>query len=215
MREYEFEPIRGLPEPLPAGERILWQGAPEWWGLAKRAFHARKVAVYCILLLAWHCATAIADGEGATSAALATLGLVPFALVAVGLPVGLAWPFARSTVYTITNRRVVMRFGVAMPMTVNLPFRTIASAALKVDRKGVGDLPLTLAGGDRIAWLVLWPHVRPWRLRQPEPMLRAIPEAAEVAEILADALTRAPTTRTAPVASPADPGNSGSLASAA
>lgn len=215
MSEYEFEPIRGLPEPLPAGERILWQGAPKWWGLAKRAFHARKVAVYCILLLAWHSVTALADGEGAATAALATLGLVPIALVAIGLPVGLAWLFARSTVYTITNRRVVMRFGVAMPMTVNLPFRTIASAALRVDRKGIGDLPLALTGGDRIAWLVLWPHVRPWRLRQPEPMLRAIPEATEVAEILTEALTRAPTTRTAPVAAPADSRNSGSLASAA
>ncbi|HBB55427.1 MAG TPA: phosphopantetheine adenylyltransferase, partial [Hyphomonadaceae bacterium] len=33
-KEFDFEPVRGLPEALPAGEAILWQGAPSAWGLA-------------------------------------------------------------------------------------------------------------------------------------------------------------------------------------
>ena len=41
------------------------------------------------------------------------------------------------------------------------------------------------------AWLLLWPHVRPWRMRHPEPMLRSLPDAAHVAAILAPALTAA------------------------
>ncbi|MEY3475503.1 MAG: hypothetical protein RL087_1961, partial [Pseudomonadota bacterium] len=28
--EHEFEAAPGLPAPLPVGERILWQGAPQW-----------------------------------------------------------------------------------------------------------------------------------------------------------------------------------------
>jgi len=28
--DFAGEPVRGLPEKLPAGERILWQGMPDW-----------------------------------------------------------------------------------------------------------------------------------------------------------------------------------------
>ena len=35
--EHEFEAARGLPELLPAGERVLWQGSPDWRGLAREA----------------------------------------------------------------------------------------------------------------------------------------------------------------------------------
>ena len=44
--EHEFEAAPGLPEPLPAGERILWQGAPDWRALAVHVFHVRKLAAY-------------------------------------------------------------------------------------------------------------------------------------------------------------------------
>jgi hypothetical protein len=42
--------------------------------------------------------------------------------------------------------------------------------------------------GKRLAYLVLWPHVRPWRLQAPQPMLRAIDDVAAVADLLAEAL---------------------------
>ena len=51
-REHEFEPERGLPEQLPAGEQLLWQGSPEWKRLAQRAFHVRKLVVYFAALIA-------------------------------------------------------------------------------------------------------------------------------------------------------------------
>ena len=28
--DFDFEPVRGLPQVLPEGERLLWQGAPRW-----------------------------------------------------------------------------------------------------------------------------------------------------------------------------------------
>jgi hypothetical protein len=199
--EFGFEPIHGLPDKLPAGERILWQGAPDWRVLAIRAFHARKVAIYGAVLLAWYAVSAVVDGASIGAAAIGTLTFAPLALAAVAILAGLAWLFARSTVYTITNRRVVMRIGVALPITFNLPFARIAGAGLKVFGRGVGDLPLQLAEDDKIAWFLLWPHARPWRLSRPEPMLRAIPDAAKVAEILAAAMTAAAASRSAPAAS--------------
>ena len=26
--EHDYEPVRGLPGPLPAGEQLIWQGSP-------------------------------------------------------------------------------------------------------------------------------------------------------------------------------------------
>ncbi len=44
--DFAFEPIRGLPEMPPEGERILWQGSPDWRALAWRVFHIREVTFY-------------------------------------------------------------------------------------------------------------------------------------------------------------------------
>ena len=43
--EHEFEAALGLPEPLPAGETILWQGAPNWIAMAKHVFRLQWLAV--------------------------------------------------------------------------------------------------------------------------------------------------------------------------
>ena len=37
LHEHEFEAAPGLPEKLPQGERILWQGAPDALALARAA----------------------------------------------------------------------------------------------------------------------------------------------------------------------------------
>jgi hypothetical protein len=85
-----------------------------------------------------------------------------------------------------------MRVGIVLTLTFNIPFKRIESAGLNLDSgaNATGDIPLTLSGDDRIAWLNLWPHVRPWKLVKPEPMLRCVPQAAEVARVLATAWSR-------------------------
>ncbi len=187
----EPDRIRGIDEPLPEGERLLWQGAPSWRSLARHAFHVRKVAIYFAVLLAWRVASGLADGESALTLAVAALWFGLLALAGLAVLAVLAWASARTSIYAITSRRVVMRIGVALPMTVNLPLHRLAAAALRRYRDGTGDIPLALRGNDRIAWLHLWPHVRPWRLARPEPMLRSVPDAARVARILADATAAA------------------------
>ncbi len=187
--EYEHEPLRGLPEALPEGERLLWQGSPCWRGLARRAFHTRKVALYFALLLAWRVAYLVSEGQTAREAIASSTGLAALAVVAVGLLVLLAWLSSRATVYTITDRRVVMRFGVAFVLAVNLPFRAVQSAALKPHRDDTGDIALVVSGADHLGFLMLWPHARPWRFgSRVQPMLRAVPEARSVADLLARVL---------------------------
>jgi hypothetical protein len=177
-----------LPEPLPRGESVIWIGRPDWRRLALRAFHIRAVAIYFGLLALWRVASGIADGETAVAASMAALWVVVPGSMACGVLALLAWLSAWTTRYIITSRRVIMQFGVALPMTLNIPFSVIESASLKAYRDGTGDIPLTTNGPDRVAYLLLWPHARPWRAARAEPMLRSIPDARHVAEILSCAL---------------------------
>lgn len=191
MSARDFEPHRGLPEPLPPGETILWQGAPHWKTLAVRALHIRTVALYFGALLVWRAGAAMAEGESPIDATLSALWITPIPVAGIALLAIFAWLIGRTTVYTITNRRIVMRFGVALPMSVNIPFGIIGSAALKTHTDGAGDIPLALTGDKKMPYVLLWPHARPLRWSRVEPMLRAVPEARHVAEVLKAALAEA------------------------
>jgi Bacterial PH domain len=189
--EHEFEPQKGLPETLPADERLLWQGSPDWQMLARRAFHLRKLALYFGAMVLMRAAFVFNDSASVPAALRSTLGPLALAAVALGLVGLMAWLSARSTVYTLTDKRVVMRIGIVLTLTFNIPYRRIATAGLHLDAGGSGDLPLSLLPPDHIAYLHLWPHARPWRLARPEPMLRSVPEAERVARLLTQAWSEA------------------------
>jgi hypothetical protein len=182
--EHELEPQYGLPERLPATEKILWQGSPDARALARSAFHLRKLALYFAALMALQAANVAADGASVADVLLALVwpaGLSALALLGVWTLASLT---ARTAVYTVTDRRVVMRIGIVLTLTFNLPLRTIESAAMRQGSGGHGDIVLALKGPDHIAWLHLWPHARPWHLTRTQPMLRALPQVADVAALL-------------------------------
>jgi lipid-A-disaccharide synthase-like uncharacterized protein len=133
--DFAVEPIVGLPELLPKGEVILWQGRPNWLRLTIESLNLWWVIGYFGLLVAWRFVTVIDYLPLGTAVSVS----VPFLFVAafVGLLLcSIGYIQARSTVYTITNRRVVMRIGAALTMTLNLPFTKIDNAA--VAKKNVG-----------------------------------------------------------------------------
>jgi hypothetical protein len=94
---------------------------------------------------------------------------------------------AKYTVYTLTNKRVAMRIGAALTMTLNLPYTWIGTAKLDLKPSGHGTLAFELIGDTRISYLMSWPHVRPWRMARTQPALRCIPDAQNVAQIFAEA----------------------------
>lgn len=184
--DFAFEPVRGLPETPPEGERILWQGRPDWWSLAREALSLDWVIGYFSVLAIWRFVSLIDRVSFAEAFAVS----VPFLFlggIVCGLLMIFAFIQARATVYTITNRRVAMRIGAALTVTLNLPFTQIGSADLKLRRSGTGTIALDLMGTTRFSYLVCWPHVRPWVMRRTQPALRCIPEASRVAGILSEA----------------------------
>ncbi len=184
--DFNFEPIRGLPEQLPEGEHILWQGAPDPRRLAREALGIRWVAAYFALLAFWRVGVSSAD----VPFGIAIMHGVPFVLsgiVACGIIFGIAYVQARSTVYTLTNKRVALRIGAALTMTLNLPYTQIKNANLDLRQGGTGTVAFELEGETRFSYLMTWPHVRPWHISRTQPSLRCIPQAERVAHIFADA----------------------------
>ena len=171
-----------LPSDLPPGEQVLWFGHPQTLALLRRAYRADFVALYFAALAIW----AAVDGSivgvlSAFAAASAVLGLLAV----------LAYLNARTTVYFITNRRLVIKVGVAMTMFHNLPFGQIQSAALRAFADGTGDVAVKPIAGQRVSYWALWPCARPLRFRDPEPALRGIAGAREVARLLTRAMVEA------------------------
>jgi|SRR6056297_1138025 hypothetical protein len=184
--DFASEPVRGLPERPPEGERILWQGRPHGWWLTWDSLSLPWVAGYFAFLTLWRFFTVIDQVTLARAVALS----VPFVImggIVIALLLVVGYVQARATVYTITNRRVAMRIGAALTVTLNLPYSQIASADLRRGRGGTGTIALDLMGDTKLGYLVCWPHVRPWRMRRPQPALRSIPDAENVARILAEA----------------------------
>lgn len=186
--DFDFEPIRGLPQLLPAGETLLWQGSPDWRAHAVHVFHVRKMALYFAALLLAHIAHSISIGQTLAQGLLAVRGPFAFACAALAVTLTIAWFSARTTVYSITSRRVVIRHGIALPMSVNIPFTAVHAAATKIYRGGLGDIAMKLTRGQRLGYCLTWPHVRRWHLLQPQPAFRAIADVSRVAQVLGSAL---------------------------
>jgi len=198
--DFNFEPVRGLPEALPEDEHILWQGSPDPGRLAREALGIRWIAGYFVLLVIWRFGVSTLD----YSVGMAVLHALPLAvagLIACGIIYGIAYVQARSAVYTLTNKRVAMRIGAALTMTLNLPYTWIGNANADIKPSGHGTIVFELIGQDRLSYLMTWPHVRPWKMARTQPALRCIPDAAKVAQLFAEAaetrVTQPQLTRTA------------------
>lgn len=207
MSDDHFEPVYGLPGYLPAGERILWQGAPDWRGLALRAYRVREVSAYFAALLIIELVSGLAAGEPLTATLWrlvvpAVLGALTCAMLAA-----IAFLSARTTVYTVTNRRLAIRTGIAFTATMNLPLSLVDAVDVAERRGGRGDVVLTPEAAERVSYVVCWPSVRPWHYARPQPMLRCIADARLVGELLASVLSasapRIAVHRRAPAGAPA------------
>lgn len=169
----------GTPAP---DERVLWKGRPQTGLLARTAFHSRKAGLYMGALVV----IALALGKPDAAIVAGVLGTALTAILHI-----LAWASARSTLYILTDTRLIMRIGIAIETRVNIPLKQITAAHLApIGKGGHGDIAFEVAGERLLGTLLLWPHVRPWHYAMPQPMLRAVPDAAALAQQIAEARAR-------------------------
>jgi len=212
--DFDFEPKRGIPAPLPPGETLLWQGMPNWRRLARRPFRVTWVAAWFTAIVLYQIGSDLLAGQPLAGSLPALVLTVFLGTLACGMLALLAWLTARVTVYSITSERVLIRFGIALQVTMNLPFRRIASASVADARDApAGDIALALVAEERASWFILWPHVRPWTTSRAEPMMRALDDARTPAGILARAVADSGVAGTRGEPAPANVRTDGALAS--
>jgi len=165
---------------------MLWQGRPDWLALSRDALLAHWVLGYFAFLALWRFASLI-DIVPLGQSMFATIPMLIMGLVAAGILAFFSAIMARLTVYTVTDARVVMRIGVLLTLTLNLPYRQIANAMLELRENGTGTIAFETMNKTKLSYLVLWPHMRPWHMARTQPALRCIPNAQHVADLIADA----------------------------
>jgi hypothetical protein len=200
------EPIRGLPQLLPEGERILWQDRADGRTLAIHAFHIRTVTLY--LGLAVLVRGAVDASAGRPLAEIAGNGAVTALLTGIAVAVlsVMAFFMAKRSLFTLTNKRLVIRHGVALKKYINIPFADVTAAKVRRHPDGTGDIALDTAKGRSVPYYHLWPFARPMRFTRTVPVLRALPDVDVAARKLTAAMTDAApdAVRVAPRSHPED-----------
>ncbi len=138
--------------------------------------------------MSWQLWLAWRDGAGLADTAALAAWVAGLAAAAIGILCMLAYLYSRGTIYTLTSKRIVIRTGLALPVTLNLPLALIETASVRHESSATGSIALSVTKPNRIAWLVLWPNVRPWTFTNPQPLLRCLSDVGSVAPILARAL---------------------------
>jgi Bacterial PH domain len=78
-----------------------------------------------------------------------------------------------------------MKIGIALPVIINLPLRQIDGVSFAATGKGCGTICFKTGGNTRLAYLLLWPHAKPWNMSKPQPAFRDIADVESVAQRLA------------------------------
>ena len=182
---------------LAPGETIIWQGSPSWRSAARDMFHMRGLSLYFVLLFALDAYQAWTKQIPAAKAIHDSVPLLVITALALAIIGAVAWFSSRTTRYIVTQRRVILHYGIAMPATLALPLTQIVGASVSVRRDHTGDIALVLKAGNHMPFLKLWPLARAWHITKPQPMLRGVPQAAVVAGLLVRALHAAERQRTA------------------
>jgi Bacterial PH domain len=175
----------GLPDHLPEGERLVWQGRPDWFRLAINAFQVRKVAIYFGIIILGQGAYKLFHGATPFEAVQSVPIIASLGAAACSMLLVLAYASAKTSHYTLTNKRAMMKVGLALPVIINIPFRQVDGVAFAATGKTHGNICFKTSGETRLAYLMLWPHCKPWHMAKPQPSFRAIPDVEAVAQRLA------------------------------
>ena len=176
---------------LAPGEAVVWQGSPKTGAFLHRVFHVPVIAAYFLILQILNAWQAYVKAMPLQSAIRASLPLLGVSVVALAIFVAFAWFSARTTRYIVTDRRVILKYGIAMPATLSIPFSKIATLSVAVRRDHTGDISLKLTADNHIGYLKLWPHARSWHLKRPQPTLRSVPAGGMVAALMTRAINAA------------------------
>ena len=179
----KFEVHKNILDAIPEGESILWKGKPSFWGFSWYFFGLKLLAFYLIILsVVFAARLTVTDFFTAF-----IVDFLPFLLSGIltsFILMALAKIQSQSSVYIITENRVIIKSGAALSFLISMPFKKIKAVNLQKRKGSLGTISFELNSGKRVPYISCWPSVRPWRFKKTEPAFSCIENVDEVATIL-------------------------------
>ena len=179
----KFEANKNILDAIPEGESILWKGKPSFWGFSWYFFGLKLLAFYLIILsVVFAARLTVTDFFTAF-----VVDFLPFLLSGIltsCILMALAKIQSQSSVYIITENRVIIKSGAALSFLISMPFKKIKAVNLQKRKGSLGTISFELNSGKRVPYISCWPSVRPWRFKNTEPAFSCIENVDEVATIL-------------------------------
>jgi len=179
---------------LPAGERVLWSGAPEQRSVARYFLRERWVLGFVVLSFLIGVGDALQNGGVDANRRLVGVATLIALLLSVAI-VSIrffAWRIAATSKYVITDKRVFFNIGIVLRADANIPFSSVENVDLLRRSDGSADLLVSLTDAQEIPWLLLFPHMT-WRgSRRGRPTFRALRNPQAAADAVVGALRAYP-----------------------
>jgi hypothetical protein len=179
----KFEAPKNILDAIPDGESILWKGKPSLWGFSWNLFGLKWITFYLSILSI----VSIARFFASDFHTAFYIDFLPFFLSGIFasiILIGLAAIQAYSTVYIITENRVIIKTGAALSFLISMPFKKIKEVNLQKRGASIGTISFELFSKKRVPYISCWPSVRPWKFKKTQPAFSCVRSVDEVATIL-------------------------------
>ena len=179
----KFEAPNNILDAIPNGESILWKGRPSLWGFSWNLFGLKWITLYLSMLSIVSVARFFAS-DFYTAFYVDFLPFFLSGIFASIILIGLAATQTYSTVYIITENRVIIKTGAALSFLISMPFKKIKEVNLQKRGASIGTISFELLSEKRVPYISCWPSVRPWKFKRTQPAFSCIGSVDEVATIL-------------------------------
>ena len=179
----KFEAPKNILDAIPNGESILWKGRPSLWGFSWNLFGLKWITLYLSMLSIVSVARIFAS-DFYTAFYVDFLPFFLSGIFASIILIGLAATQTYSTVYIITENRVIIKTGAALSFLISMPFKKIKEVNLQKRGVSIGTISFELLSEKRVPYISCWPSVRPWKFKRTQPAFSCIGSVDEVATIL-------------------------------
>ena len=179
----KFEAPKNILDAIPNGESILWKGRPSLWGFSWNLFGLKWITLYLGILSI----VSVARFFASDFYTAFFFDFLPFFLSGIFVSIiliGLAATQPYSTVYIITENRVIIKTGAALSFLISMPFKKIKEVNLQKRGASIGTISFELLSEKRVPYISCWPSVRPWKFKRTQPAFSCIGSVDEVATIL-------------------------------
>ena len=179
----KFEAPKNILDAIPNGESILWKGRPSLWGFSWNLFGLKWITLYLSILSIVSVARFFAS-DFYTAFYVDFLPFFLSGIFASIILIGLAATQTYSTVYIITENRVIIKTGAALSFLISMPFKKIKEVNLQKRGASIGTISFELLSEKRVPYISCWPSVRPWKFKRTQPAFSCIGSVDEVATVL-------------------------------